>query len=139
MGGVRCATEAKGVGGHSTRLLASQEDSVLPRLVGQVECLCAASLEDSLSVVAVVLNVRDLVSNTRFGETNHSFLDTAREEHDPDGTTEALGREVASELGSDGSAVSVMTSDLSPDSSELGSTLLRLGLVDISNPLSQVE
>ena len=80
-----------------------------------------------------------LSNTTRLFETNHSFLDTTREEHDPDGTTEALGGEVASELGSYSSTVSVMTSDLTPDASELRSALLGLGLVHVCDSLSKIE
>ena len=77
--------------------------------------------------------------NACIGLKPDSFLDTAREHHDADGTTEALGGQVLGELCADSATVSVSAGDLTPDAAVLGASLLRLSLVDVSDLLTHVE
>lgn len=67
------------------------------------------------------------------------YLDLAREKHDSNGTTERLGRQVSGELSLNRATVSVVSGDLAPNGSDLGTSLQRLGLVDVSNSLAQIE
>lgn len=67
-------------------------------------------------------------------------LDLAGVKHDAALATQRLWWKRAGELGPDDTAATVSTGHLSPDAAELGwsvwSGLLRVGLVDVSNPLA---
>ena len=65
-------------------------------------------------------------------------LDAARVKHDANGSTKSIGRQVLSELGSDDSLGSVRSNNLSPDHSEVRVLLLRFGLENVSDLLSQI-
>ena len=66
-------------------------------------------------------------------------LDGGREEHDSGAGTERVGGHVGRELGLDDTRVSVRPRDTSPHHSDLGTGNLPLGLVDVSDTLSEVE
>ena len=66
------------------------------------------------------------------------YLDLAREKHDSNGGTEGLGGQVSGELGLDRSTVSVVSGDLAPHGSDLGTSLEGLSLVDVSHSLAEV-
>lgn len=67
-------------------------------------------------------------------------LDTGWEEHNADGTTKSLTREVGCKLGADCTVGTVCTGDLTPDCTVLGTLgVTVLDLVDVSNALTKVE
>lgn len=66
-------------------------------------------------------------------------LDVGWVQHDSDGSTESLGWQVLSEVGSHNTVVAVGSGDLTPDDSDLGTSLLLGASVDVGNSLTQVE
>lgn len=74
------------------------------------------------------------VSRSRRERTDDLYR--AGVEHDSDGSTEALGREVVSELGSDETVVAVRAGDLAPDHSDLATLSFFRGSVDEGDALS---
>lgn len=66
-------------------------------------------------------------------------LDVGRVEHDSDRRAKGLGGKVVSESSSDNTRVAVGSGDLTPDDSDLGTSDLLGGSVDVSNSLSNVE
>jgi hypothetical protein len=66
-------------------------------------------------------------------------LNTGRVEHDSDGGSEALGRQVLGEFGTDGTRVSMGAGDTTPNASDFRSVDIPVSSVDIGNTFSEVE
>ncbi|QBM90984.1 hypothetical protein METSCH_G00240 [Metschnikowia aff. pulcherrima] len=66
-------------------------------------------------------------------------LDVGWVQHDSDGSTERLRRQVLLEVGSHDTVVAVGSGDLAPDDSHLGASDLSLTSVDVGNSLTKVE
>lgn len=67
-----------------------------------------------------------------------SSLDAAGIHEHSDSAAQRRGREVAPESGADNATATVGAGHLAPNNTELGSILLGLGLVNVSQPLSKV-
>lgn len=65
-------------------------------------------------------------------------LDAAGIHEHSDSAAQRRGREVAPESGADNATATVGAGHLAPNNTELGSILLGLGLVNVSQPLSKV-
>lgn len=63
-------------------------------------------------------------------------LDVGWVEHDSDGSTESLSWQVVLELSSDQTVVTMNSGDLTPDTSDLGTSDFLGSLVDVCNSLT---
>ena len=82
--------------------------------------------------VSALVNLRATWGKREEGQGAKKTYHSGRSPHE-------LGRQVASELGTDGTRVSMGASDLAPNHADLGALDILLGPVNVSNALSEVK